>query len=89
MPKGIVSVYFPYAGAEAAPYDAQAPVLPGAISLDDTLGHEDVYALYSTQPFELGWAIEALEKGQSLEDVAPKGVDVGHSSFTKQLPPEP
>ncbi|WP_224242293.1 MFS transporter [Hyalangium gracile] len=82
--QGVVSVYHPYDGKEAVPFDALQPRLPVEIILDGTLGREDVYALYSTQPFELGWAMEALKRDLPLKDAAPKGVYVDHVSFTKQ-----
>jgi hypothetical protein len=82
--KDTVSVYYPYGGAKAAPYDVSQLQLPVAIALDDTLGREDVYALYSTQPFELGWAVQALKSGQPLGKVAPKEVVVVTSYFLKQ-----
>lgn len=84
--RGITTVYHPFEGAEAAAYDASQPVLPGAIELDDTLGHEDVYALYSPQPFELGWAVEALRQGRLLEEATSRHISVGHVSFEKGPP---
>jgi hypothetical protein len=84
---GAISVYYPYGSDGAAPYDATQPLLPGAIELDATLGREDVYALHSTQPFELAWARKALEEGRPLEKAAPRGVSVGHAFFTKRAAP--
>ena len=83
---GTASVYHPFEGKEAAAYDATQTVLPDAIELDDTLGHEDVYALYSSQPFELRWAVEALRQGRLLEEAASRHISVGHVSFEK-VPP--
>jgi hypothetical protein len=82
--KGTVTVYHPYGGTAAAPYDVAQPRLEGAIELDDTLGREDVYALHSTRPFDLGWAVRALTEGRPLTEIAPEGVSVGSTSFTKQ-----
>lgn len=84
---GAVSVYYPYNGAAAAPYEPKQPDLPGAVELDDTLGHEDIHALYSTKPFELAWALKALREGRPLDQEAPRGVSVGHASFTKKAAP--
>jgi hypothetical protein len=83
--RGIASVYHPFEGAEAAAYDTHQPVLPGAVELDDTLGHEDVYALYSPHPFELMWAVEALRQGRLVEEAASRHISVGHVSFEKML----
>lgn len=85
--KGTITVYYPYGGEAAAPYDAHQPLLPGAISLDDTLGREDVYALHSTRAFNLAWALEALQAGRPLEEVAPRSISVGHTFFMKQAAP--
>lgn len=84
--RGVASVYHPFESAEAAAYDAAQPLLPGAVELDDTLGHEDVYALYSPHPFELMWAVEALRKGGLPEEAASRHISVGHVSFEK-VPP--
>ena len=84
--RGTASVYHPFAGEEAAAYDATQPVLPDAIELDDTLGHEDVYALYSPQPFELMWAVQALRQGRLVEEAASRHISVGHVSFEKGPP---
>jgi hypothetical protein len=85
--KGVVTTYHPLEGAEAAPYDVAQPVLPGAFTLDDTLGREDLYTLTSPRPFELGWAIEALEQGRDLKSAAPKDVVVSSTYLTKAKAP--
>jgi hypothetical protein len=81
---GAISVYHPYDGKEAAPYDPKAPVLPDAIELDDVKGEERVYALFSEKPFALDWAVEALRAGKPLKEVAPPGVAVEGTSFVKR-----
>lgn len=81
--KGVVTVYHPWQGTAAKPYDAALPLHPWAFELDHTLGREDVYALHSTQPFELEWAIQALKEGRDLKSVAPEGVSVGSTFFMK------
>lgn len=91
-PLGITTIYYPFGGSAAAPYDAAQWLLPGAIELDDTPGREDIYALHSTRPFDLAWALEALREGRLLEEVAPAGISVEHTSFVKtpwarQTPP--
>jgi hypothetical protein len=78
---GVVTVYYPYEGPRAVPYDAKESVLPGAIELGDGDGEEVVYALFSSKPFTLDWAVAALKEGKDLASAAPKGVSVGHSSF--------
>lgn len=85
--RGTITVYYPYGGTKPTAFDASQPLLPGAISLDDTLGREDVYVLHSAHAFELGWAVKALEEGRALDQAAPRDVSVGHASFTKQAAP--
>ncbi|MDY7226475.1 hypothetical protein [Hyalangium rubrum] len=82
--KGVITVYHPFGGTAAHPYEASQPLLPEAVALDDTLGREDVYALFSQQAFELDWAVRALEEGRSLPQAAPKGISVGHTFFVKK-----
>lgn len=60
---GHVTVYYPYDGKQAAPYRPAEPALPGAIVLDETKGEEQVWALYSAKPFELGPFVKQLEQG--------------------------
>ena len=81
--RGVVTVYHPYDGAAAAPYDVAQPFLPGAFVLDETLGREDLYVLTSPRPFELGWAIQALEQHRDLKRAAPRDVVVGSTFLTK------
>jgi len=81
--KGVVTVYHPWQGTAAKPYDAAQPSHRWGFELDDTLGREDVYVLHSTQPFELEWAIRALKEGRDLKSVAPKGISVGSTFFMK------
>jgi hypothetical protein len=83
---GVVTVYYPYEEKTAAPYDAQAPLLPGAIELGDVEGEEVVYALFSPEPFGLDWAVSALREGRELEGAAPKRVVVGRNSFVVRKP---
>jgi hypothetical protein len=85
--KGVISIYHPYGGATAAPYDVAQQQLPGAIELDDTLGREDLYVLHSPRPFALEWAVRALEQGRELRDAAPKDVTVGSTFFMKARAP--
>lgn len=82
--RGTISVYYPFGGTTAEAYDTGQPLLSGAIALDDTLGREDLYALYAKSPFELAWAVQALKEGRALEKAAPRGVSVGHTFFLKQ-----
>jgi len=81
--QGVVTLYHPYGGKAAAPYDVTQQELPEAFVLDRTLGKEDLYTLFSPGPFELGWAIQALEQGRDLASVAPKDVVVGRTFLTK------
>lgn len=82
-PQGALSIYYPFGGSAAAPYDAAQPLLPGAIELDDTLGREDIYVLHSTKPFDVTWALQALRTGRPLSEAAPAGISVGHTSIVK------
>lgn len=82
--QGDVNVYYPFSREGAAPYDTSQPLLPEAIELDDALGKEDVYALYSADPFALEWSLEALRQGRLLEEAAERNVSVGHFSFVKE-----
>jgi anti-sigma factor RsiW len=79
---GVVSVYHPYQGTAAVSYDVTQPLLPGAFVLGDTLGREDLYTLTSPRPFDLRWAVKALEQGRDLRSVAPKDVVVGSTFLT-------
>ena len=80
-----VSVYYSVGGVAPAPYDARQPRLPVSFVLDDTLGREDIYALYSPSPFELGWAKQALEEGRELKEAAAaRSISVKHTFFIKQ-----
>jgi hypothetical protein len=81
--QGATSVYYPFGGSAAAPFDAAQALLPDAIELDDTLGREDLYVLHSTKPFDLKWALQALGAGRSLKEAAPADISVGHASFVK------
>jgi hypothetical protein len=82
-PQGTLTVYHPFGGTAAAPYDAAQPLLPGAIELDGTLGREDIYVLHSAQPFDVTWALQALRAGRPLNEAAPAGISVGHTSIVK------
>jgi len=81
--RGVVTVYHPYEGTAAARFEAAQPYLPGAFVLDETLGREDLYVLTSPRPFELEWAVQALEQQWDLKGAAPKDVVVGSTFFTK------
>ena len=81
---GQVTVYYPYGGDAAVAYAPGQPLLPGAIELDATPGTEELYALFSPEPFALGSAVKALESGAPLEPALPRAVRVARSQFTKQ-----
>ncbi|MFP2908153.1 hypothetical protein ACLESD_24485, partial [Pyxidicoccus sp. 3LFB2] len=82
--QGTVTVYHPFDGTEAAPYQSARPMLGAAIELDDVRGREDVYALHSREPFTLDWAVAALKEGRTLEASAPEAVTVEHVGFDKR-----
>jgi anti-sigma factor RsiW len=79
--EGAVAVSYPVEGEAAAPFDAQAPLLSGAIGMEGRKGEVEVYLLFSSEPFKLDWAVLALREGRELASVAPKGVSVGRTSF--------
>jgi hypothetical protein len=81
---GHVTVYYPYGGDAAAAYVPGQPLLPGAIELDGTPGTEQLYALFSPEPFTLGGAVKALESGAALEPVLPGTVRVARASLAKR-----
>lgn len=82
---GAVSVYYPFGGKAAAPFDAKAPLLPGTIGLEGRAGEETLYALFSPNPFQVDWAISALREGRrQLSNIAPKGMVGGRISFLVQ-----
>lgn len=59
---GKVSVYHPYDGAESALVpDSGRVELPGSIVLDDTLGPERIYGLFSSAPVPADRVVGALE----------------------------
>jgi hypothetical protein len=78
---GAVSVYYPFGGKAAAPFDSKVPLLPGSMGLEGRKGREEVYVLFSSQPFKLDWAVSALREGRELERIAPKGIVVRHTSL--------
>jgi len=63
---GHVSVYHPYGEPQAAPYLPDEAMLPGAIALDAVKGREQVWAVFSEQPFPLAPLLDALEHGGAL-----------------------
>ncbi len=63
---GHVTVYHPFGESQAAPYLPDQALMPGAIALDATKGREQVWAVYSAQPFALGPLVESLEKSGEL-----------------------
>lgn len=86
--QGTLTVYHPFGGTVAVPYDMAHPLLPGAIELDDTLGREDIYVLHSTRPFDVTWALQALRAGRPLHEAAPAGISVGRTSIVKVPAPD-
>ncbi|AKJ08376.1 uncharacterized protein DUF4384 [Archangium gephyra] len=81
---GRVTVYHPYGGAAAVAYTPQQPVLPGSIELDGTPGAEELYALFSPEPFALAPAVEALSSGTPLESALPGAVRISRARFDKR-----
>jgi len=79
---GHVTVYYPYGEVDAAPYLPEQSLLPGAIALDDTLGEEKVYALWSGHGFKLTPLVEALERDGRMS--APDGVTLLELDWDKR-----
>ena len=75
--QGRVTVYYPYEGKQAEAYLPKAPILPGAIALDDTPGAEELWALFSRRGFPLAAFVEQLSRGE-----APAGKDVASARMT-------
>ncbi|MHB8872950.1 MAG: hypothetical protein ACYC8T_04620 [Myxococcaceae bacterium] len=82
-PSGQVTVYHPYGGRAAAPYDSRAPLLATAIELDQVVGIEEIYALYSKQAFPLEGVLEAIAAGKNPGEALP-AVDVARLSLLKR-----
>lgn len=82
--RGAVTVYHPYGANQAAPYQPDDRLLEGAIELDEVAGKETLYALWSERPFQLDWAVRALERNERLEDARPKGVLLDRVVLQKQ-----
>ncbi len=61
---GHASVYYPFSASQAAPHGPKDPLLPGAIMLDEALGTERLWALFSARAFELGPLLQQLEHGE-------------------------
>ncbi len=73
---GKVTVYHPYGGAQAAPYDPKRRVLESTVELDNQPGREHLYALYSAEPFPLDWAVSALNSGEPIKREGVEQADV-------------
>ncbi len=81
---GAVTAYHPFGALAAAPYDPASPVLPGGIQLDLTRGRETVWALFSTDPIDLGPILEALRAGRPIGGALPRGVAWASFEFDKR-----
>jgi hypothetical protein len=79
----VVTIYYPYAGSAAMPLNNQEPLLPTAIELDQELGRETLYALFSERPFQLDWAVEAL-RAEKLEQALPGDVSLARVELEKR-----
>ncbi len=77
---GKSTVYHPYGGTEAAPFDPASSILPGAIQLDATPGDEQFYAYYSAEPFAVQSVLPARPDTR-----IPYNVTVAHVVLQKQL----
>lgn len=60
---GTASVYYPSSSVMAARH-GQTALLPDAIELDEVLGPERVWAIFSATPFDLSQALEQVKAGK-------------------------
>jgi anti-sigma factor RsiW len=79
---GFVTVTYPSGAEVAAPFDAKAPLLPGALTLREGKEEVEVYALFSKVPFKLDWAVSALQEDKGLVLVVPEWIAVGEFFFS-------
>lgn len=77
---GKSTVYHPYGGTDAVPFDPAASMVPGAIQLDATPGDEMFYAYYAEQPFAVASVLPAR-----ADTRIPYYVNVTHVVLRKQL----
>lgn len=63
--RGAVQVYHPLGGSESVA--ATSGELPQSFELDDALGEERLWAVYSAQPLQAAQVGEALERGETIQ----------------------
>ena len=59
---GVMTIYYPYDGAQSEPIAGERVALPGSIVLDDAPGPERVYALLTDAPLSAAVVKQALER---------------------------
>jgi hypothetical protein len=70
---GHASIYYPFAGERSVELPAGKIELPGSVRLDETLGAERLYALFTDEPLEAADVLRALQspdKEQQLKLLA-------------------
>jgi hypothetical protein len=83
--QGNVTVYYPFRGLAAEPYEPANSLLPAAVSLDAVTGNEDLYALAGPDPFRVESVVDALKSGRPLQPPAlPAGVSFAHTTLLKR-----
>jgi hypothetical protein len=83
--KGAFTVYAPWGAMESIKLEPQAPgnvELPGAVELDDTLGTEQLVAVFSSSPVKATEVEKALEKNPKAPQLS--GARVVSWEFVKE-----
>jgi hypothetical protein len=64
---GQASVYYPFAAPRSAAVAEGRTELPGSVTLDDTLGHERLFAVFSAQALESAKVLPRLQHDGRVE----------------------
>jgi hypothetical protein len=84
--RGNFSVYYPYGGSQSAGVEPNRQELPGSIELDDAVGPERLYALFSDSPLSAETIrTELARRGEQLEGL-PGVRDAVTLEFVKDPP---
>jgi Putative zinc-finger len=65
---GQASIYHPFGGSRSAAIGEGRMELPGSVKLDETLGHERLYALFSQQPLDAAEVLRRLSHDGRFAD---------------------
>jgi hypothetical protein len=72
--KRTARVLFPSSGLTAEFFSPQSPSVAAPVMIGVEKSPVRVWGLFSRSVFPLEWAIKAIERGQSLDEVVPTGV---------------